>query len=124
MLCLKLALKSGKLEEYKVAKAIIQYALPGLLVTKWPCLRGQSVRTGQKIVRGDKFVFKHSSSQQRLVQGVLVLTLKFEIPQVVIKNFKKNSKKIIKEIKMFLVLTLQYFKRNDSGILFQICFVV
>ena len=109
MLCLKLALKSGKLEEYKVAKAIIQYALPGLLVTKWPCLRGQSVRTGQKIVRGDKFVFKqqHSSSQQRLVQGVLVLTLKFEIPQVVIKNFKKISKKI-KEI--FLVLTLQYFK--------------
>ena len=58
VLCLKLALKSGKLEEYKVAKAIIQYALPGLLVTKWPCLRGQSVRTGQKIVRGDKFVFK------------------------------------------------------------------
>ena len=91
VLCLKLALKSGKLEEYKVAKAIIQYALPGLLVTKWPCLRGQSVRTGQKIVRGDKFVFKHSSNQQRLVQGVLVLTLKFEIPQVACcqKNYEK-----------------------------------
>ena len=91
MLCLKLALKSGKLEEYKVAKAIIQYALPGLLVTKWPCLRGQSVRTGQKIVRGDKFVFKHSSSQQRLVQGVLVLTLKFEVPQLGIKISKKSQ---------------------------------
>ena len=50
--------KSRKLEEYKVAKAIIQHGLPGSLVTKWPCLRGQSVRTGQKIVRGDKFVFK------------------------------------------------------------------
>ena len=64
VLCLKLALKSGKLEEYKVAKAIIQHALPGLLVTKWPCLRGQSVRTGQKIVRGDKFVFKPPATEE------------------------------------------------------------
>ena len=41
--------KSRKLEEYKVAKAIIQLGLPGLLVTKWPCLRGQSVRTDRKL---------------------------------------------------------------------------
>ena len=119
MLCLKLALKSGKLEEYKVAKAIIQYALPGLLVTKWPCLRGQSVRTGQKIVRGDKFVFKHSSSQQRLVQGVLVVTLKFEIPQVTYFWPKKISKKLfnayttkIQNIFLFFFFTHENIKKN------------
>ena len=95
VLCLKLALKSGKLEEYKVAKAIIQYALPGLLVTKWPCLRGQSVRTGQKIVRGDKFVFKHNSNQQRFVQGVSVSTY-IEILNSTCTYFwpPKNFKKI------------------------------
>ena len=46
------------MEVYNVAKAISQHGLPGLLVTKWPCLRGQSVRGGQKIVRDDKFVLK------------------------------------------------------------------
>ena len=50
----------------------------------------------------------HSSSQQRLVQEVLVLTLKSEDPQVDIFLAKNNIKEIFCN---FLVQTQQYSKK-------------